>query len=49
VEGHELSGLPGAQGLLASPDGPAIIQIEYGETCIPSGSTLKAPYELVDG
>jgi len=48
VEGHELSGLPGGQGLLANPDGPAMMQIEYGKTRIPGGSALKAPNELVD-
>jgi FkbM family methyltransferase len=48
VEGHELSVLRGAQQLLAGPDAPAMMQIEYGETYIPSGSTLKALYELVE-
>lgn len=48
VEGHELSVLRGAQSLLASADAPAMMQIEYGETYIPSGSTLRALYELVE-
>jgi FkbM family methyltransferase len=48
VEGHELSVLRGAQGLLSSPEAPAMMQIEYGETYIPSGSTLRALYDLVE-
>jgi FkbM family methyltransferase len=48
VEGHEISVLRGAQELLARPDGPAMMQIEYGETYIPTGSTMKALYELVE-
>ena len=48
VEGHETAVLRGAQHLLASPTAPAMLQIEYGETYIPSGSTLRALYDLVE-
>jgi FkbM family methyltransferase len=47
VEGHEVSVLRGAQELLASSDGPEILQLEYGETYLPSGSTLKNIYDLL--
>jgi FkbM family methyltransferase len=47
VEGHEVSVLRGAQALLASSDGPEILQLEYGETYLPSGSTLKNIYDLL--
>jgi FkbM family methyltransferase len=47
VEGHELAVLRGGQHLLSSADAPAIIQIEYGETFIPTGSTLQMLYDLV--
>ena len=48
VEGHELSVLRGAQALFAGPNAPAMLQIEYGETYIPSGSTLQALYQLLE-
>ena len=47
VEGHEVSVLRGAQQLLTSSDGPEIIQLEYGETYLPSGSTLENIYDLL--
>jgi hypothetical protein len=47
VEGHEVSVLRGAEQLLSSPNGPAILQLEYGETYLPSGSTLQNIYELL--
>lgn len=40
VEGHEAAVLDGARALLQSPDAPAIIQFEYGDTWIPAGKTL---------
>jgi FkbM family methyltransferase len=48
VEGHEPAVLRGAQKMLASSDGPVIIQVEYGDTFIPSGSTLKELYTLLE-
>jgi FkbM family methyltransferase len=48
TEGHELCVLTGAQKMLASQDGPVMLQIEYAETYIPVGATMKAVYELVE-
>jgi FkbM family methyltransferase len=47
VEGHETSVLMGAQNLLASDRPPVMIQIEYGDTYIPSGSTLRNLYSIL--
>jgi FkbM family methyltransferase len=47
VEGHEPAVLRGCAPMLSEPDAPAMIQFEYGETYIPSGSTLYEVYELL--
>ena len=49
VEGHETAVLRGMQRLLSGDYAPLIIQIEYGDTYLPSGSTLKDVYSLLPG
>lgn len=41
TEGHEAAVLRGCAGLLERPDGPAMIQLEYGDTWIPAGASLS--------
>jgi FkbM family methyltransferase len=48
VEGHEVAVLRGAKQVLTSPGAPAMIQIEYGDTYLPSHNTLKDVYEAVE-
>jgi FkbM family methyltransferase len=40
TEGHEAAVLRGCHGLLGRADGPALIQLEYGDTWIPAGASL---------
>lgn len=41
TEGHDFAVLRGAADLLDGPDAPAMIQFEYGETCLPGGETVE--------
>ncbi len=40
TEGHDACVLAGGEKLLSSPDAPAMIQFEYGDTWLPAGKTL---------
>lgn len=48
TEGHEVRVLKGCLEMLRSESAPEMIQFEYGQTYIPSGSTLHQIYELLE-
>lgn len=48
TEGHEKAVLDGARGLLSGPDAPVMIQFEYGDTWLMSGSTLHYVQTLLE-
>jgi FkbM family methyltransferase len=47
VEGHEAHVIRGFRETLRGPTAPWLIQFEYGETYVPSGSTLREVYALL--
>lgn len=47
VEGHEAYVLRGFRETLQSRNAPSLIQFEYGQTYVPSGSTLREIYSLL--
>lgn len=47
TEGHEAYVLRGFSETLKSRNAPSLIQFEYGETYVPSGSTLREIYSLL--
>lgn len=49
TEGHEAYVLRGFCETLQSSNAPSLIQFEYGETYVPSGSTLREIYSLLPG
>jgi FkbM family methyltransferase len=48
TEGHEVSVLRGCGPLLQSSEAPQLIQFEYGKTYLPSGSTLRQAYGILE-
>ncbi|API58566.1 hypothetical protein BSL82_03930 [Tardibacter chloracetimidivorans] len=48
TEGHDVAVLRGLSRLVASEDAPSIIQMEYGETYLPGGFTLKNIYDILE-
>ena len=47
VEGHEVSVLRGCSALLNSSSAPLMIQLEYGLTYVPAGTSLLQVYDLL--
>ena len=49
VEGHEVGVLRGCQAMFQGPNAPAMLQIEYGHTYLPYGSSLMEIFALLPG